>query len=160
MPELGRTVEEIGLEPSMVLVFTGQVDGKVQPQEVVAEAWDFSAINRGYAAYMDFAKRVVKGMGRSGPAPALLKSTLADDRRKWWKAVRRDPLLPQALLPKGYKGVAAWTKRQEMHAKLFRTIDFTLLNGKTGSSPYIRATAPACHDGTCRSPRSLCRGPA
>jgi len=127
VPELGRTVEEFGLEPSMVLVFTGQVDGKIRPREVVEEAWDFSAINRGYADYMDFAKRVVKRMGRSAPAPALLKSTLADDRRKWWKAVRRDPLLPQALLPKGYKGVAAWTKRQEMHAKLFRAIDFSKL---------------------------------
>jgi phenylacetic acid degradation operon negative regulatory protein len=125
--KLGRAVEEIGLEPSTVLVFTGQLDGKVRPLELVTEAWDFSAINRAYADYMDFAGRVLKGMGRSGRTPAALKSTLADDRRKWWQAVRRDPLLPRVLLPKGYKGVAAWKMRRKMHARLFRSTDLTQL---------------------------------
>jgi len=80
-------------------------------EEIVAGAWDFEAINRGYARH----QRVLE----AHPATAFRNAADADVFRKWaekertaWlDAVRADPLLPERLWPTDYLGQVAWCRR-------------------------------------------------
>jgi phenylacetic acid degradation operon negative regulatory protein len=81
---------------------------------IVRGAWDFDEINKRYEAYLDrFGKpdrRLVGGRLGFVEAGQWLRS----ERIAWDHAVSLDPMLPRALLPSGYRGVAAWQTRRRL----------------------------------------------
>ncbi len=124
VPDLAAAAAEAGIDPALLLIFTGRVEGEGPPATIAAKAWDFPAIDRGYRHYLDFAKRTL-GILESGartPSHAQMKDLLRRDRRNWWRAVRRDPLLPKDLLPPSYAGPRAWNARRQLHAALARNL--------------------------------------
>jgi phenylacetic acid degradation operon negative regulatory protein len=80
-------------------------------EEIVSGAWDFEQINLLYSRYRAvieaFPSKLV--LDKSG-AEALLQWA-AQERIAWLGAISVDPLLPQRLLPQGYRGQAAWRLR-------------------------------------------------
>jgi phenylacetic acid degradation operon negative regulatory protein len=118
-PELGAAVAEAGLEPSMVVVFAGALEGGHRsPRDLSMEVWDFPSIGQLYQRYSEFARGMLRHCkDRQPTAPEALR-ILHEDRRRWWHAVRSDPLLPRELLPADYSGLPAWKLRQELHSTL------------------------------------------
>lgn len=73
-------------------------------------AWKFDDINRRYQAYMDFAG---EGIAVKAP-PAVARTWVRQEHDLWTQAVGFDPLLPDALLPRGYLGKKAWQARRRL----------------------------------------------
>jgi DNA-binding transcriptional regulator PaaX len=117
--DLAAVAQEAGLDPKLVVIFTGKIENE-QPGQVVAKAWDFPGLDRAYGEYLDFTKRMLAVLRRrKHPLPmAELAPILSEDRRLWWKVVRNDPFLPKAILPPSYSGIDAWKSRRELHAAL------------------------------------------
>ena len=117
--DLAAVAQEAGLDPGLVVVFTGRIENE-QPGQVVAKAWDFPGLDRAYREYLEFSKRILAMLRRhQQPLPmAELAPILSEDRRLWWAAVRSDPFLPKAILPPDYSGIDAWEIRRELHTAL------------------------------------------
>jgi phenylacetic acid degradation operon negative regulatory protein len=82
--------------------------------EIVAGAWDFERINRGYARHFKVLReRPCGALGNETAAKALLRWAGAE-REAWLAAVKSDPLLPERILPADYLGRQAWRRRVEV----------------------------------------------
>jgi DNA-binding transcriptional regulator PaaX len=80
-------------------------------QEIVTSAWDFQRINQYYSRCLDvFKKRPTESI-RTKSAAIRLRDWAQAERVSWLEAVTKDPLLPDQLLPAGYLGKRAWSKR-------------------------------------------------
>jgi len=79
--------------------------------EIVAGAWDFTEINRCYAAHKQVLARRPKSHPGSKAAAARFQFWLRDERLAWLNAIERDPLLPSCLLPSEFAGINAWRNR-------------------------------------------------
>ncbi len=126
VPAIEATASEAGFDPSAVLIFTGQAAGNLSPQEIAATAWDFSSIDNHYRRYETFARNALATVSRKSLPPERFPGILDEDRRLWWKSLRRDPLLPESLLPDHYQAVQAWELRRKLHKALFRSLGLSL----------------------------------
>jgi DNA-binding transcriptional regulator PaaX len=84
--------------------------------DLVAGAWDFNQINRGYELYLE-----VLASQPSRKTSTAWRKWFDVECRAWYRAVVRDPLLPESLLPKGYRGQEAWDRRIASFRKLIPT---------------------------------------
>lgn len=82
-------------------------------EEIVAGAWDFERINRGYSRYLKILDERVTGCLAAASAARELLNWGRKEREAWLGAVKHDPLLPEGLLPAGYLGRKAWQKRMK-----------------------------------------------
>jgi phenylacetic acid degradation operon negative regulatory protein len=79
--------------------------------DLVTAAWPFAAINQAYSLYEQFVVDALRRVRTAPPTPPGLVLLLREERERWLAAVTRDPLLPAALLPGGYRGRVAWQTR-------------------------------------------------
>ena len=79
--------------------------------EIVAGAWDFKRIKQLYVEHGRILAAHPTGELRGESAARALQKWAAQERLAWLAAVTEDPLLPEALLPLGYRGREAWQKR-------------------------------------------------
>jgi len=120
MPAIDGIIDKDRIHPRMMMVFEGNLAGRQGPREVAAAAWDFHSINAAYRNYIDFAAGLrVRLRGKA----ANVREILRTDRQYWWEAMRKDPLLPKPLLPKGYQGAKAWKARCELLGKLHKVLE-------------------------------------
>ena len=105
------------------VVFEGNPAHASDPREVAASVWNFGEIEEKYRAYEEFAQDTIDTLQKKAPAYSHLKAILDDDRRHWWDAVRRDPLLPKVLHDKTYRGPKAWKTRGKLLARLDKAAD-------------------------------------
>jgi phenylacetic acid degradation operon negative regulatory protein len=82
--------------------------------EIVAGAWDFSRINRRYAAHLRILEQRPAGALKDEVRAQELQRWAAAEREAWLHAVTLDPLLPERLLPPGYLGQRTWKRRIEV----------------------------------------------
>ncbi len=76
-------------------------------RDLVARAWDLAALAAGYAAFLDAFRPFLALLERSEPSPReafRLRILLV---HAWRRAILRDPLLPEELLPADWPGAAA-----------------------------------------------------
>ena len=85
--------------------------------EIVAGAWDFERINRGYAQYLQVLDQRPAGLLRDLSAAKAFQRWAMAEREAWHDAIGCDPLLPECLLPPGYLGQEAWHRRLAHQAK-------------------------------------------
>jgi phenylacetic acid degradation operon negative regulatory protein len=94
-----------------LILIEGRPAGNETDAAIVRGAWDFDGINAAYRRHgkvLDARPREVDQFRRWS----------ALERRAWSDATRRDPLLPSGLLPSGYLGRTAWTRRTQVLAEL------------------------------------------
>jgi len=115
---LDEAMAAADLETSKVVLFSGEVTGGLGAGGIAAGGWDFDAINSGYIEYAGFADGAARQHDRKPPTAPRLRELLREDRRRWWAAVRRDPLLPESLHPEGYEGPRAWEARCHLLRRL------------------------------------------
>jgi phenylacetic acid degradation operon negative regulatory protein len=85
--------------------------------QIVAGAWDFSAINKCHRAYQEVLGRCPRGPLQNESSAAAFHRWLRMEREAWLDAIEHDPLLPEELLPSGYLGRASWQKRLKTMAE-------------------------------------------
>lgn len=122
VPELGALLSADQIAATDFIVFEGGVAGGLEPAEVAAASWDFAAIDKAYRAYEEFAAGCLDTLPAKALPAAQLRKILREDREKWWAAVRSDPLLPEALHPKGYRGSKAWRTRGRLLKRLRKAL--------------------------------------
>lgn len=96
-------------EVGSLLLMEGRPCGGESDFDVVAEAWNFAAINERYRRYLTVAKQMPSSKSGFGP----WREWLMRERETWLEAVRDDPFLPEALLHADYLGKRAWEFRQK-----------------------------------------------
>ena len=82
--------------------------------DIVAGAWDFEHINRGYAKHLKILDERPSGPLNDESAAKGLRRWAAAEREAWLEGVSADPLLPERLLPPDYLGKEAWRRRIEV----------------------------------------------
>jgi phenylacetic acid degradation operon negative regulatory protein len=92
---------------SVMIVETDSIRGIDAPVDIVAAAWDFDAINGAYRDYLDF----IQARSNSGSIDFAWSK---QERLRWLDATKRDPMLPDSLLPDGYLGKHAWEERKRL----------------------------------------------
>lgn len=82
--------------------------------ELVLGAWDFDRINRFYDQYLEILRACPGRMGTR----ASRRGWFEIEWRSWCRALGSDPLLPETLLPRSYRGREAWKRRKARLSKL------------------------------------------
>jgi len=108
LERLHERIAGSAVDAESLLLFEGRPAGGESDQDLVAGAWDFVALRELYGQWSRIADAVPKG----GPdARPRIIAWAASERAIWRRAVLRDPFLPDVLLPAGYPGRAAWSRR-------------------------------------------------
>lgn len=87
------------------------------PQDMVLSAWNFPRINRCYSEHLQFLDTGLRSMRRERWSKSRLRSWIRSECDFWQTTVALDPFLPETLLPPGYLGKKAWSKRHEVLKK-------------------------------------------
>jgi len=112
LPDLTRIMEVRTPGLGTMLTFRFQPNPGTTDADIVAEAWDYPAINETYAAWQAHVRAAPpRAKGASGTAFAAWSRR---ERLLWRRAFRRDPLLPRQLAPAGYLGYDAWAERMQL----------------------------------------------
>jgi DNA-binding transcriptional regulator PaaX len=100
---------------------------------IVAEAWDFPAVNEAYAAWQAHVRTVPSP--RAKGASVLAFATWSRlEQSLWRRAVRLDPLLPRELVPTGYRGYDAWKERSQLSRNVTWSLGHT---GKVVAKAFV-----------------------
>ena len=111
--EVRTTLGEAKVQADTFLVMDGKPAAGESDAEIVAGAWDFSAINERYERHLEF-------LSKSPPTGTRLIEWARRENAAWRAALEIDPLLPAALLPPGYLGAEAFQRRRRVFANLAR----------------------------------------
>lgn len=102
-PDYHDLQEAIGVEGVSFLFEARTVLGR-RAGEIVHRAWDFDRIEREHRWYLDLCTRNLTRMDSPQMTRASLEIMAREESSAYMTAMDRDPLLPEALLPFGYKG--------------------------------------------------------
>lgn len=114
--ELQERVQSTYIDAASFMVMEAQPSADGRDSDLVKGAWDFEEINRKYALYLD----ILAAGPRFWDAARGRQSWFRAEFRAWQRAFGADPLLPDSLLPAGYRGKEAWSQRQEKLQRLLR----------------------------------------
>lgn len=111
---------------SMLLLKASPCAGE-SDTEIVQTAWDFDVINERYAEHDRILEARPNKPIVNEAAAERMQEWSRQERLAWISAVKQDPLLPDALHPKGYAGPNAWRKRRRELTKVAKLMrDFTV----------------------------------
>ncbi|MEI6071779.1 MAG: hypothetical protein WCS31_08295 [Verrucomicrobiae bacterium] len=120
----GRFFAERGEDCSHLMMLESGSRGMQVDARMVQAAWSFPRINERYQQHIEILDRLPVPARYS--SRALLDRALLDwsklENQAWLDAVRRDPLLPSALLPTDYLGTKAWKKRRAVLPRAMRLL--------------------------------------
>ena len=105
------TSGEINVE-SLILMEGKPCAGESDSQ-LVAGAWNWEQINKRYEEHLKVLEQRPGGTLNSRATAQVMLRWAAVERASWLQAVAPDPLLPECLLPAGYRGCEAWERRVE-----------------------------------------------
>jgi DNA-binding transcriptional regulator PaaX len=131
--EQRRLLKSTAAEVKSLVLLEARTCGGESDSQIVTAAWDFRRINELYARHLSVLdERPVQKVRTANQANSLLQWARTE-YEAWNKAIREDPLLPQALLPTGYLGQRAWKRRMKVIASARRsTNNFNLVNAING----------------------------
>ena len=105
--DLKRNLVKLKIDVSMVAFLESRIDRHFPPEKVAFRAWNFRRIDSLYKRHQALLKRApdVKATGSS------IRQWALQERSSWSVIARRDPFLPDCLLPRGYSGKEVWRSR-------------------------------------------------
>lgn len=117
-PPLEALISEKDPDCSHLLLLLADSKGAAVDRKMVAAAWDFDLINQRWRDLGEVLGRF-RDVARQGTWEALAAWTAA--QKEACRAVLQvDPLLPAALLPKGYLGRKTWRRHRAVYARAAR----------------------------------------
>ena len=105
-------LSEKRLRPESLTLLEARPAGGESNESMVAAAWDFAALDKGHAQYLEILRLCPNRLQK----PDAWLAWLETEHRAWAHLAQRDPFLPRILLPRFYRGLAVWAARQEAHA--------------------------------------------
>ena len=96
--------------------------------DLVRTAWDFDAIHRAHHGYLTQMNELLVGI-RGATTLETLARAVRRERLVYEGAMSRDPLLPNALWPKGYLGHKVWENHARARAGVKTRLVQLLRNG-------------------------------
>ncbi len=115
--EFRALLSEKQLVPESLTLLEAHPAGGESNESMAAAAWDFAALEKGHEQYL----KILQLRPNRVQTLTAWFSWLETEHRAWTHLARRDPFLPQPLLPPGYRGHEVWAARQEAHAA-FRSL--------------------------------------
>lgn len=103
------------INPSAVSFFEGHSFAWSKDTKLVTKAWNFKEINRLYRELLN-----LRSSTRSDSLKRELGSWIQNENAILKEVMAKDPFLPRELLPKGYLGIKALSKRGDFFASLLR----------------------------------------
>jgi phenylacetic acid degradation operon negative regulatory protein len=100
-----------------LIMFEARACGGESNSQIVAGAWNFTAINRGYARHHQILAQHPVGRIVTKAAASAFHRWLREEWKAWMEVMEIDPLLPEKLLPPDYAGRQAWAHRRETMAE-------------------------------------------
>jgi DNA-binding transcriptional regulator PaaX len=97
-----------------LILFEGRTCAGESDAQIVASAWDWERIHGRYAAHLGVLEQSPTESLINRAAAQRLMEWAAAEREAWLTAVQLDPLLPEQILPAGYRGQEAWRRRAEV----------------------------------------------
>lgn len=97
---------------SMILLAARPCAGE-SDAEIVESSWDFDRINERYHEYESVLSGRPTGRLRDERDAEAMRRWVRAEHRAWLATVENDPLLPERILPAGYRGRRAWNKRKK-----------------------------------------------
>ena len=104
---------KIKIDPRAVVIMEGRPIGNLKDSDLVKKAWDFDKINGLYRDYLRFLSSSGVQRGEEASLEKQFASWYAEEAELWRAAYELDPLLPDALCPKGYMGRKAFESRKQ-----------------------------------------------
>ena len=87
-----------------------------EPDAVIAaRAWDFESLAAGHEWFCRECGEAMKRIARGTHDADELAALAREESEAFVRVMDRDPLLPRALWPDGYKGEDAWRAHREFH---------------------------------------------
>ncbi len=114
LDEFRAGLDQSGIVPDSLTYFAARCAGGESPASLVRSAWDFDALERSYANYQQILQ--LRPSPLTGTQNAWLR-WLQAEHRAWRLIARRDPFLPEILLPASYSGRVAWAERAKALAE-------------------------------------------
>lgn len=111
IPENLRSALDQAGYPEAITTLEARTRGTASDQQLVAAAWNFTAIHRRYQACLDLFRELEGIHPGAEDAGVQLLGWAERERRAWNSAAQADPCLPRSLLPDGYLGLKAWKLR-------------------------------------------------
>jgi DNA-binding transcriptional regulator PaaX len=113
LEDAGDSIHQPGVDVRSLVFLKAKPCRGESDENIVRAAWDFEAVNLFYERYLDVLKARPANIGkRPGDVDALYRWARGE-RVAWRSAMCRDPMLPNALHPAGYRGPEAFRRRQE-----------------------------------------------
>ena len=108
--------------PASLLLFEGTATGGEKDREIVADAWDFEAIDVAWSYCENSINNGKKFLKTSQPDADTFRTWIEWDFYHWRRVLEIDPFLPGTLQPKRYRGPKIWTKRKKLYFALAQKI--------------------------------------
>ena len=99
------------VDVASLIILEARPCGGETDEEIVAGAWDFERINQLYVRHDRILAARPREALRGEAAARLFQKWAVQERLAWLAVITEDPLLPESLLPAGYRGRKAWQKR-------------------------------------------------
>jgi DNA-binding transcriptional regulator PaaX len=120
LTELTAALDEFRDDVESLTVVESRCHAGYSDAALVSGAWDFEEINGRYATHLSQANGELQRRLPAAGGVAELRTRMRQERIAWTTAVGIDPLLPQALLPDGYRGRQAWEAHVSVMTRLSR----------------------------------------
>lgn len=142
---LYRHLENLGVRSNTVLLDArlGAKEDKSSLQELVAQTWDLSALEKAYGGYIALFEPILNALASghtlSDTDAFFIRTFMIHEYRK---AVLRDPALPVDLLPADWQGHAAYQLSRELYQLVVPTSERYLdahFENQGGSLPDLTA---------------------
>jgi len=114
MIELTRQLSGFGEDVEALVTLEARPCAGESDLAIVAGAWDFARINRLYEKCVAVLNELPGNDSKVPQSTAGLQRWARLEQACWWEAVHADPLLPEELLPSGYRGKEAWQLRTQV----------------------------------------------
>lgn len=114
-----RTDTPASDEPNGELVFLSSLSDESNAHDLIESAWPLDAIEAGYKSLIDAFTPLAETLA-AGPVPTPLSSIAARSLliHSFRRTVLRDPKIPEALRPPGWKGDAARKLVSQLYRRL------------------------------------------
>jgi phenylacetic acid degradation operon negative regulatory protein len=106
-----------------LLLLESSLAGGESPAGMVRAAWKFPAINLAWRQLADHLNAAPDP--KALPQPDLARRWADHERKLTSRVLAIDPLLPEALLPDGYRGRAVWAQRKSVFAALDQAVSLS-----------------------------------
>lgn len=140
-----RLAADLGVQSHVTFIKGAEFDLTEEPSAhiIVQKGWNLDEIERGYTDFMGHFEPLLMELGSgediSDQQAFLIRTLLVHDYRR---ALLRDPLLPEALLPDGWHGMRARTLFHDIYQLVWEQAEAHLMKNLQTVGGVLPAASP------------------